>query len=47
MVTPPLPVTVGDDYGIGGNDESVYQSDFAFICVDDYRRFPETMANLL
>lgn len=40
-------VFVGDDYGIGGNDESVYQSDFGFICVDDYRKFPEAVAGLL
>ena len=40
-------VFVGDDYGIGGNDESVYQSDFGFICVDDYRRFPEALVDLL
>ena len=40
-------VFVGDDYGIGGNDESVYQSDFEFICVDDYRRFPEALVDLL
>ena len=36
-------VFVGDDYGLGGNDESVYLSDFTFICVDDYREFPEKM----
>jgi len=40
-------VFVGDDYGPGGNDESVYQSDFPFICVDDYRQFPELMKQLL
>jgi len=40
-------VYVGDDYGPGGNDESVYQSDFEFICVDDYRQFPELVACLL
>ena len=40
-------VFVGDDYGPGGNDESVYQSDFLFICVDDYRQFPSLMADLL
>ena len=40
-------VLVGDDYGPGGNDESVYQSDFPFICVDDYRQFPSLMADLL
>jgi hydroxymethylpyrimidine pyrophosphatase-like HAD family hydrolase len=40
-------VFVGDDYGQGGNDESVYQSDFHFICVDDYRRLEEAMKELL
>lgn len=40
-------VFVGDDYGLGGNDESVYQSDIPFICVDDYRDFPRLMQELL
>ena len=40
-------VFVGDDYGLGGNDESVYVSDFPFICVDDYRDFPKLMQDLL
>ena len=40
-------VFVGDDYGLGGNDESVYQSDIPFICVDDYRDFPKLMQDLL
>lgn len=40
-------VFVGDDYGLGGNDESVYKSDFGFICIDDYRKFPEAVADLL
>ena len=40
-------VFVGDDYGLGGNDESVYVSDFPFICVDDYRDFPRLMLELL
>lgn len=40
-------VFVGDDYGLGGNDESVYLSDFPFICVDDYRDFPHLMRELL
>lgn len=39
-------VFVGDDYGLGGNDESVYRSDFGFICVDDYRKFAERMEQL-
>lgn len=36
-------VYVGDDYGEGGNDEAVYKSDFGFIQVDDYERFPEAV----
>ena len=37
-------VFAGDDYGIGGNDESVYRSDFRFVCVDDYTRLGEFLA---
>ena len=40
-------VYVGDDYGLGGNDESVYVSDFRFIPVDDYCRLPEIMKEYL
>lgn len=40
-------VYVGDDYGLGGNDESVYLSDFRFIKVDDYRLLPEYMKEFL
>lgn len=40
-------VYIGDDYGYGGNDESVYLSDFAFIKVDDYRQFPKCIEHLL
>ena len=40
-------VFVGDDYGTGGNDESVYKSDFGFVCVDDYTRLDEYLAELL
>jgi len=40
-------VFVGDDYGQGGNDESVYKSDFGFIKIDDYRDFPECIAQML
>ncbi len=36
-------VFVGDDYGPGGNDESVYLSDFRFVKIDDYREFPNVM----
>ena len=35
---------VGDDYGIGGNDESVYKSDFNFICIDDYRNLSNVLS---
>lgn len=31
---------IGDDYGLGGNDESVYKSDFNYLTIDDYRDFP-------
>ena len=37
-------VFVGDDYGVGGNDESVYLSDFRFVCTDDYTRLGEVLA---
>lgn len=38
---------VGDDYGLGGNDESVYLSDFNYITIDDYRDFPQVMKPFL
>lgn len=40
-------VFVGDDYGEGGNDESVYNSDFNFIKIDNYLDFPECIKILL
>ena len=40
-------VFVGDDYGMGGNDESVYKSDFGFLCIDDYQKLGEVVAELL
>lgn len=40
-------VYIGDDYGLGGNDESVYLSDFNFITIDDYHDFPEEVKVLL
>lgn len=40
-------VFVGDDYGLGGNDESVYKSDFGFVKVDDYRQFGDCIKHLL
>ena len=38
---------IGDDYGQGGNDESVYLSDIPFLCVDDYTTFPALTEFLL
>ena len=40
-------VYVGDDYGQGGNDESVYLSNINFIEVDDYREFKHKIKPLL
>ena len=40
-------VYVGDDYGPGGNDESVFKEDFIGIKIDDYRTFPEKVKFLL
>ncbi|MBR3965771.1 MAG: HAD-IIB family hydrolase [Clostridia bacterium] len=40
-------IFVGDDYGIGGNDESVYLSDFRFVCIDDYTRLDEVLSSWL
>ncbi len=40
-------VYIGDDYGLGGNDESVYKSDFNYLTIDNYLDFPEVVASLL
>lgn len=40
-------VYVGDDYGEGGNDESVYKADFNFVEIDDYTTLAEKMKFLL
>lgn len=40
-------VYIGDDYGLGGNDESVYLSDISYLTIDDYRDFPEIIKPLL
>ena len=40
-------VYIGDDYGIGGNDESVYLSDFNYLTIDDYNDFPNVVKPLL
>ena len=40
-------VYCGDDYGPGGNDESIYRSDFRFVKVDDYTRLGEYLREYL
>lgn len=40
-------VYIGDDYGLGGNDESVYKSDFHYITIDNYLDFPKIVEPLL
>lgn len=40
-------VYIGDDYGYGGNDESVYKSDFNYLTIDDYRDFEKVVKCLL
>ncbi len=37
-------VFVGDDYGLGGNDESVFLSDIPFAKIDDYTMLGEVVA---
>ena len=38
---------IGDDYGLGGNDESVYVSDFPYLTIDNYLDFPKIVEPLL
>ena len=45
--TPDEVVFIGDDYGLGGNDESVYRSEFNFLTIDNYEDFPKVVAELL
>ncbi|MBO5212201.1 MAG: HAD family phosphatase [Clostridia bacterium] len=40
-------VYIGDDYGYGGNDESVYNSDFNYLTIDNYEDFPKIIKDLL
>lgn len=40
-------VYIGDDYGLGGNDESVFKSDFPYITIDNYLDFPQKVSVLL
>lgn len=46
-IRPEETVFVGDDYGPGGNDESVYRSDFHFLTIDNYLNFPQVVKELL
>lgn len=40
-------VYIGDDYGLGGNDECVCLSDFPYLKIDCYRDFPRVVSDLL
>ncbi len=40
-------VYIGDDYGIGGNDESIYKSDFPYLKIDNYLDFSRIIKPLL
>lgn len=40
-------VYIGDDYGLGGNDEAVYKSDFHYITIDNHLDFPKVVKPLL
>lgn len=40
-------VYIGDDYGMGGNDESVYKSDFNYLEIDNFEDFPTVVKGLL
>lgn len=40
-------VYIGDDYGLGGNDESVYKSDFPYLTIDNYLDFPKIVEPLV
>ncbi len=37
----------GDDYGIGGNDRQVYESEIKFVCIDNYKDFPRIAQEIL
>ncbi len=40
-------VYIGDDYGFGGNDESVYKADFNYLTIDNYVDFPKIISELI
>ena len=46
-IAPDEVVFFGDDYLEGGNDRQVYESDIAFVPVDDYRAFPQRIREVL
>ena len=37
----------GDDYGVGGNDNCVFESNIEFVKIDNYRDFPKYATKLL
>lgn len=40
-------VFIGDDYGVGGNDESVYKSNINYLTIDSFEDFPTVIKPLL
>jgi len=40
-------VYIGDDYGLGGNDESIYNSNIRFLTIDNYKDFPKIVNEFL
>lgn len=40
-------IYIGDDYGVGGNDEQVYHSAIEFITIDNYQDFSKKVQFLL
>lgn len=39
-------VYIGDDYGIGGNDEQVYNSEIKFLTIDSYTDFEKVIMSI-
>ena len=39
-------VYFGDDYGPGGNDSDLFESDIEFVCIDDFKEFPNIARHL-
>lgn len=46
-ILPSEVVYVGDDYGLGGNDESVFLSDINYIKIDNFNDFPSVIKKML